>query len=40
MGDIKSDFDMMDLEDERLFSNYEMNLGGIRLIFGSLILYR
>ena len=40
MGTIKSEFEMMNLEDEKLYSNYEMNLGGIRLNFGSLILYR
>ena len=40
IGGIKSEFDMMNLEDEKQYSNYEMNQGGIRLTFGSLILYR
>ena len=40
MGAIKSEFNMMNLEDEERYANYEMNQGGIRLEFGSLILYR
>ena len=37
---VKIESFMMNSEDERLYSNYEMNQGGIRLDFGSLILYR